>query len=215
MQKPQTSYNPFFLVPFVIWVITGGVLQLIYTQEELFRVMNGSHSGLLDITMSYTTYLGEGAVITVVLLVLLFMVPMFRNWWYFTAALASNILPSIVVQTIKRSLNAPRPLNVFNEASWIHILPDWPRHMSNSFPSGHTCGAFTFFTFLAVLLMPKHKYWGLLLFILGVLVAYSRVYLAVHFFKDVYAGSIIGVVATLAIVAIMNRYKSLFFKKAQ
>ncbi len=215
MQKPHTSYNLYFLLPFLTWVIIGGAIQLLYTQEEIFKAINGTHNDVLDHLMYYGTYVGEGAVISSVLLVLMFLIPSLRNWWYFTAALLSNVIPSLLTQVIKRSINAPRPLNVFNEAGWIHILPDWPRHMSNSFPSGHTCGAFTFVTFLALLLWPRYKYFGIVLFLLGLLVAYSRVYLAVHFFKDVYVGSIIGTVATLLIVALMNRYKSLFFKKAQ
>lgn len=215
MQKPYTSYNAYFLLPFIVWVVVGGVLQLAYTQEELFKAINSHYSALGDALMYYGTYLGEGAVITITLVVLMIVVPKFRNWWYFVAAILTNVLPSIITQVIKRSINAPRPLNVFKDAEWVHSLAEWPKHMSNSFPSGHTCGAFTFFTFLAILLMPKYKYLGFVLFLFALLVAYSRVYLAVHFFKDVYVGSIIGTLATLGIVALMNRYKSLFFKKAQ
>ena len=214
MQKPYTSFNTYYFVPFLLWVLLGGVLQLVFTQESLFRAINSSHNSLLDTTMYYGTYLGEGAVITVVLLSLMLVISALRSWWYVIVAILVNVIPSVITQIIKRSINAPRPLNTFSESAWVHTLPEWPKHMSNSFPSGHTCGAFTFFTFLAILLLPKYKYLGVFFFVLAFIVAYSRVYLAVHFFKDVYVGSIIGTVATVCIVALMNKYKGSFLKKA-
>lgn len=211
MAKPATSYNPFFLVPFVVWVVVGGVLLATNDGETLFRFVNLNHNAFLDELMYRSTLLGEGAAITLVLLVLLGAKPL-RNWWYFTAAILSTVIPSLIVQAIKRNVGAPRPLKFFSEAEWIHRLEFWPRLMENSFPSGHTTGAFCFFTFLAFLLPAKHRVWGVLFFLLALLVAYSRIYLAVHFFADVYVGSIIGTCFTLIIITLMNRYQSLFFK---
>lgn len=180
--------------------------------EAIFRFINLKHSPVMDTLMYYSTLLGEGLVIGVVLLVLM-GVERLRNWWYFTAAILSNVLPAIVTQIIKRSVDAPRPLKYFAETEWIHTLPSWPRLMEHSFPSGHTCGAFGFFTFLALLLPARYRPWGLLLFIIAISVGYSRIYLAVHFFADVYVGSIIGTLFTVVAIALMNRYKGLFFKK--
>lgn len=212
MQKPYTSYNLWFIVPFIIWVVAGGLLLATAGDEAIFRFINQLHTPGLDVIMYYTTMLGEGTVIALVLLVLMGKESL-RNWWYFTAALLSSVVPSLITQVIKRNINAPRPLKFFGDASWIHILPDWPRHLEHSFPSGHTCGAFAFITFLALLLPPHRRYWGLLLFFFALAVAYSRIYLAVHFMRDVYAGSILGTGFTLLIVALMNRYQAVFFKK--
>lgn len=213
MQKPYTSYNPFFLIPFIIWVIVGGVLLLSFDTQTLFKAVNSTHNSFLDVFMYRATMLGEGAVITLVLLILL-AISSYRNWWYFTAAIFSNILPSILTQVIKRNVGAPRPLKYFEQADWVHSLPIWPQLMENSFPSGHTCGAFTLFTFLAILLKPKYKFWGFVFFLLALLVAYTRMYLAVHFFADVYVGSIIGTLCTIIIIALMNRYQRFFFKRS-
>ncbi|MCB9046878.1 MAG: phosphatase PAP2 family protein [Chitinophagales bacterium] len=212
MQKPYTSYNPYFLVPFGTWLVAGGILLAGQGDEAIFKFVNLHHNSFLDVFMYRATLLGEGAVITLVLLILLGMNKL-RNWWYFTAAILCNVLPSIITQVIKRSVDAPRPLKYFNEAPWIHSLPEWPRLMEHSFPSGHTCGAFGFFTFLALLLPARYRVWGLLLFVCALLVAYSRIYLAVHFMADVYVGSIIGTGFTLLVVTLMNRYQSVFFKK--
>ncbi|MCB0700680.1 MAG: phosphatase PAP2 family protein [Chitinophagaceae bacterium] len=213
MQKPYTSYNPYFLIPFLLWVITGGILVFSFDKGEVFRWVNMAHSSALDVLMFRGTMLGEGMVITLVLLMLLGM-RMYRNWWYFTAALLCGILPSIITQIVKHQVNAPRPLKFFSGASWLHTSADWPQLMENSFPSGHTTGAFCMFTFLALLLTPKYRHWGVILFALALLVAYTRMYLAVHFLADVYVGSIIGTGFTLLVVALMNKYSNIFFKKA-
>lgn len=212
MHKPFTSNNPFFLVPFVLWVVTGGLLLLVYGDDYLFRVVNLHSTTFMDAFMPMSTMLGEGVVIALVLLSLMAFKG-FRNWWYFLLALLCNVLPPIIVQVFKRTVSAPRPLKFFQEAEWIHILPDWPRLMENSFPSGHTTGAFCFFTFLSFVLPAKYRVVGLVFFLCALLVAYSRIYLAVHFFADVYVGSIIGTSLVTLFFAIMNHYQSAFFKK--
>ena len=85
--------------------------------------------------------------------------------------------------------------------------------MERSFPSGHTSAAFTLFCLVAILLPRPYRYWGVVFFILALLIGYSRIYLAAHFFLDVYVGSIIGTIFTLIVLAIMNSRAHLFFKK--
>ncbi|MEZ5015964.1 MAG: phosphatase PAP2 family protein [Flavipsychrobacter sp.] len=212
VSKPYSSYNSYFLIPFFIWVLVGAVFQFYYTQEELFKVINLNHSPVLDVAMSSLTLLGEGVVTTIILLSL-FAFKRFRNWWYFIAALACNILPSILTQIVKSYVGAPRPLKFFAEAQWIHILPHWQHAFERSFPSGHTTAAFCFFTFISFLLPQKYKAIGVVFLLLALSTAYSRVYLAVHFFEDVYIGSIIGVLFTTFIISLMNKYQAVFFKK--
>lgn len=214
MRKPYTSYNLYYLIPFIIWVLGGGVILYLFPPESIFKWVNGHNSSFTDMLMLRTTMLGEGLVIALILLVLTGM-RNFRNFWYIITALACSILPSIITQVIKRQVAAPRPLKLFAGSDWIHTLNDWPQLMENSFPSGHTCGAFSLFTLLAVLLRPPYRIWGILFFFLALAVAYSRMYLAVHFFADVYVGSIIGCVFSLIIIAIMNHYSNLFFRKSE
>ena len=68
-----------------------------------------------------------------------------------------------------------------------------------SFPSGHTSIAFSAFLILAILVHynPKIQYFpkAILLFsciLFPFLVAFSRLYLGVHYFTDVVAGAIVG-----------------------
>ncbi len=58
-----------------------------------------------------------------------------------------------------------------------------------SFPSGHTLVSFEAATALTV----YHRKWGIAAFVLAALIAYSRLYLFVHYPTDVLVGALLGV----------------------
>jgi membrane-associated phospholipid phosphatase len=150
-------------------------------------------------------------IIPVIFLIMAFQA--YRNWWYITTAFMCNVTPLIVLRLLKSFFDAPRPINFFKNAPWIHTSPDWPVFLHLSFPSGHSQGAFSFFCFLSLLLPPSLRGFGFLFFLMAMAVCYSRVYLAAHFFADIYVGSIIGLVITSVMYAIMQKGKPRFFKE--
>lgn len=62
--------------------------------------------------------------------------------------------------------------------------------ISYSFPSGHTASSFTV---LGIFLFGIKKY-RVSCFILAFLIAFSRLYLGVHYFTDVLGGAVLGLV---------------------
>lgn len=192
--------------------MAGAVLLLIYDRKVLFATVNAHHTPTLDTIMLALTNLGNGTFISIILLLLL-AVRSLRNWWYFVAAVACNALPALIVQVVKGIVNAPRPLEYFKlDASWIHINESWPHLYHHSFPSGHSAGAFSLFSFLAMLLPKKYAPWGAVFFLVALLVAYTRPYLAAHFYADIYVGSLLGTACTLVFMALMRHYQSRFFR---
>ena len=208
---PYTSFNRYFLTPFILWLICGGLALFFFDKQYLFEVINTHHSSSLDVFMYYTSMLGEGPFSAILLLLLLGMRRL-RNWWYFTAALSCNVLSALLTQGAKFFFNQPRPLKYFNDALWIHTLPQWPRLYNHSLPSGHTCAGFALCSFLAFLLPPPYRRWGIALFIVALLIGYSRIYLAAHFFLDVYVGSILGTLFTMILLTVMRYSAGHFFK---
>ena len=87
------------------------------------------------------------------------------------------------------------PAKYFEGIEDIYIVSGLEMHSFNSFPSGHTAVAFGLFCLLT--LISSNKMLGVIYFFIALLVALSRVYLSLHFFLDIYFGSIIGVVATV------------------
>ncbi len=180
---------------------------LSFSKQQLFASVNMHYTPLADTLMYYITFMGQPEII-IPTLVGLMLLPQFRTKWYFLTAVAANITPLLMQQWIKRMFHAPRPLNYFNRANWIHYLPQWPELLRDSFPSGHSQGAFSFFCFLSLLLPAKYKRFGSLFFVLAIMVCYSRLYLAAHFFKDVYFGSIIGATTTTLLFSVMQSLKA-------
>ena len=59
-----------------------------------------------------------------------------------------------------------------------------------SFPSGHTSSSFA----AATALSTHGRSWGIPAYILAVLIAFSRLYLYVHFPSDVLVGAVVGII---------------------
>jgi undecaprenyl-diphosphatase len=104
-------------------------------------------------------------------------------------ALAAAGIAGLVVSLLKDAAARPRPPLADPAIHAIGSVPD-----STSFPSGHSATAFA--TAVAVgLLCPRLR---LPLLALAAVVALSRVYLGVHYWSDVAAGSALGALIGLA-----------------
>ena len=80
-----------------------------------------------------------------------------------------------------------------------------------SFPSGHATAAVAFYGFLAYVLVNvlKEKYKCLIIFsaiLLAGLIGFSRLYLGVHYFSDVIAGYLVGLMALLIGITLTKKY---------
>lgn len=192
-------------------MLAGGIALFNCSKHDLFYFINGRYSNAADVFMYYITWLGQAEVIIPALL-LLMLIPALRNWWYFFTALACNIIPFLIQHFVKDWLNYPRPQLLYKELG-MHYLPQWEKLWHSSFPSGHSQGAFSFFCFLSLLLPQKYRALGLLFFLLAISVCYSRIYLAAHFFGDVYVGSMLGTVITSIVFMIMTKYRDSFSAK--
>lgn len=97
----------------------------------------------------------------------------------------SLIIGAIVVHLLKETSFHPRPVAYFKD---ISINTIGPVLKSGSFPSGHSQTAFTSAIFLSWL-FPVFTF---IFFIFAFLIAFSRVFAGVHFFRDILVGASIG-----------------------
>lgn len=131
----------------------------------------------------------QSAVITIILVILLFVKKLKREALFLTLTMATC---GIVMAFIKTLFNRPRPI--------IHRLVE---SNSLSFPSGHTTSATILYLTLALILIKlvvngKNAYIAILIAIVGILfIASSRVYLGVHYPTDTMAGMCLGIVIVL------------------
>jgi membrane-associated phospholipid phosphatase len=192
--------NASFFLPFALWIICGALLQAYFTHEELFLAINHVHAAWADVAVTGVTYIGDGITFAVMLAVIL----VFRKYKLFLTAGTVLLLVTLIVQIAKHYYSEPRPALYFAEtAGLVHTVKWVTVHGSCSFPSGHTTTAFAMFTFLT--LICRNKLTGFAFLTLALLAAHSRIYLAQHFFVDVYAGSIIGTTGSLVVYTLFHQ----------
>jgi membrane-associated phospholipid phosphatase len=126
---------------------------------------------------------------------------------YLILVLSTISISTLLAQMIKNYLfpAEPRPTNLIENQSIIHTVPGVELHTIYSFPSGHTTTAFSIFL-LAALFIPKR--WIIPLGLLyGLIVGYSRIYLAQHFPLDVGAGMILGTISVWLSMQLQKLYE--------
>lgn len=213
-KKPIATINYYFLLPFVLWMVVGGFMLLTQTRKDLFMMVNQHYAQGWDDVVLMATKMGQSEVVIPGLL-LMALLPTLRSGWYFALAAIANLTPFFTQQILKRIFEAPRPLAYYQHATWIHHLPQWPELLRDSFPSGHSQGAFSFFCFISMVVPRRYQWVGVLCFLLGLWVCYSRLYLAAHFFADTYVGSAIGVIETTYItLSLQQKYPEKFILKS-
>ena len=95
----------------------------------------------------------------------------------------TQIVVTLVVHIIKRSIARVRPFNALESICPHKFEKDY------SFPSGHTAATFSAALVLSTFVPVLQMVW----FGAAVVVAFSRIYLGVHYPSDVLAGGMIGV----------------------
>jgi undecaprenyl-diphosphatase len=101
--------------------------------------------------------------------------------------LLSLSVTALVTEVVKQTVHAPRICDSVTN-------PYCPDDMA-SFPSGHSSVAWTAFT--ALWLWQRNDRKWTIVFVLPLLVSFSRIALGVHAYTDVVVGSILGVTISL------------------
>lgn len=141
---------------------------------------------VLDCIMCLVSTLGNAGVIWILLAVLLFMIPKTRKAGMFM--IGALLVDVILCNGLLKNLAArTRPFDV-NTA--IELIVKKPKDFS--FPSGHTAASFASITAL-FLAGEKKLAWSAL--VLGIVMAFSRMYLYVHYPTDILGGVVVGILS--------------------
>lgn len=147
----------------------------------LYAIRDAFASGKADDLMRAITMLGDGGFIWIVLGVGLLLYRRTR-WTGFAVLLALALTAVVVNLGLKPLVDRLRPCDIMG----FTLLPVCPP--DPSFPSGHTAAAFA----SAGVLWLRRSPWFWAALILAALIAFSRLYLFVHFPTDILAGILLG-----------------------
>lgn len=163
--------------------------------EILLQIQQHLRTDMLTPFMKIVTFLGNGGWFWILCAVVLLAIPKTRKTGY--AAVLSLIFGVIVTNLLLKNIVArPRPF-----AEIEALIPLIAKPTDFSFPSGHTTASFAV-ALVMLRMLPKKI--GIPAVVLAALVAFSRLYLGVHYPTDVLVGFVVALVGSLLAVWIVR-----------
>jgi undecaprenyl-diphosphatase len=183
---------------------------LIRLDTQLFYLLNVKmQNPVLDFLMPILTNLDYWRIPFIVLAVFLLVFGKKRGRIVVVLlALGITLSDQVCNSILKPLIGRMRPCNTLEN---VHLLIGCSKAFS--FPSSHATNIFTGMTIFSFV-YPRLKY---ALYTIAVLVAYSRVYVGVHYPFDVIAGTALGIACAVTIIVmyklISNRFPVLKYGK--
>ncbi|GAB4252071.1 MAG: hypothetical protein Tsb0034_30870 [Ekhidna sp.] len=190
-----------FLIPYFGLFFLGLISFLYIDHGDFVLWLNDMHTPVLNLFFRYWTHTGDWLFVTFVTLFLLF----FRFRFGLILGLIA-IVQGLTTALLKQVFfeGTPRPTAYFEGERVLELIDQVRVQDFNSFPSGHTMVAFAVAIFFALMLQKNRHSFAL--FLAATLTALSRVYLGQHFLIDIMAGSLIGLIISVTIFFLFERY---------
>lgn len=153
----------------------------------------------LNILMVAITRLGDGGILWLAIAFVCFLQPKYRRC-------SASILVALVIgllignMTIKPIIARPRPFQTYSDLVALVAQGGF------SFPSAHAMSSFA----SATAIFFYHKKLGVICLIAAILIAFSRLYVCVHYPSDVLCGSLIGIAIGIG-ASILVRWSADYF----
>ena len=154
---------------------------LYYDTVILDFIKETANCGFLDVLMPYITAIGNGGILYIILAVCLLLFKRTRKYGIMlgTALLFGLIFGNLLLKNI---VARPRPFSGKEIELLVSVPKDW------SFPSGHTMASFE----MASVMFYMNRKIGYAAITVALLVAFSRLYLYVHYPTDILGGIVLG-----------------------
>ena len=173
-------------------------LQFLHMLQEL-------HRDWLSAVMIFFTTIGEAGICWIVLSVILALFKKTRKCGFtMMAAMAVTFLVGNVF--LKNLIARPRPCAVDTSVSLLIPFPS-----EYSFPSGHTSNGFT----AAATVFLYYRKPGIAALIVAAVIAFSRMYLFVHYPTDILGGILLGVLDAILAVFLVRKWERYHKKESE
>lgn len=161
----------------------------------LHFIRNNFSNVFMDKLMILVTSLGDKGLIWIAIALILLAIKKYRKVGVILliALLITSLFGEGIVKNI---IQRPRAFITYPD---ISILINPPT--SFSFPSGHTASSFA----AAVVLGYYFKNWRFLFYFFATLIAFSRLYLFVHYPSDIIVGIILGLTCGLLTIKFIDK----------
>lgn len=153
------------------------------------------HTDIGDFFFSTITHLGDAGIAWIILSLIFICIKKYRKYG---VSMAIALIFGVIIGnvTLKPLIARIRPYDVNTDVLLLIKTPS-----DFSFPSGHTLSSFA----ASLSLLRYNKKFGIPAIIAAILIAFSRMYLYVHYPTDIFAGIIIGAICSLSACKIVDR----------
>ena len=157
--------------------------QILHAIQQIFSC------SVLDFLMPKITALGNGGILWILLAILLLILPKTRKngIQLGVSCIGCGLIGNLFLKNV---VARDRPCWIEDHTLLIAMPTDF------SFPSGHTMVSFA----AATVFWHWNRKVGIAAYLFAAIIAFSRLYLFVHFPSDVFAGAVIGVLIGIAAV---------------
>lgn len=178
----------------------GGIEMIELIHKFDFAILDFIHnylsSPILDKLMVFITTLGNAGMIWIITGLVMLCTKKYRKTGIMlVVGLTIGLILGNFI--LKPGIARIRPFGI---KEGIELLIKAPTDYS--FPSGHTLASII----SAVIILLHHKKIGYCAMALAVLIAFSRLYLYVHFPTDIIGGALLGTIIAIISVKIVNRF---------
>ncbi len=185
--------------------------RILQFDQDLFIYLNSLHTPWLDQVMFYMSNTYFWLPLHAILLYMIL-----KNYRKDSVIIIICVALSVIVangitsEFMKGYFMRLRPSHEHSLAHLIHIVNDY-RGGLYGFASSHSATTFAMATFLWLLFYKRYPHIGWL-FVWATLVAYTRVYLGVHYPFDILVGALIGILCGWAVYLLYQRILALVVK---
>ena len=163
--------------------------------------LNSINNSLLDIPMLVLTMFADAGFIATVLIFLLIKKQPYQLILFLIAIIVSGIIAQLFKNFVFN--NWDRPSYLLKDQ--VHTVGNYILN-HRSFPSGHSTTIAAIFTMLAYF-RRQYKYEILIYAVLCPTIAYTRIYLGVHFLGDVVAGIALGFICSVLLIWLIKPFQ--------
>lgn len=164
---------------------------------EILHAIQGLHRDWLDPIMIFFSAIGNGGLFWIAMSVVLACIPRTRKCGL-TMLLGMAITYVFGNLIIKNLIARPRPCAVDTSVTLLIPFPS-----EYSFPSGHSASGFT----AASVLFAYYHRTGVIALLIAGIIAFSRMYLFVHYPTDILGGICIGIVDAFLAVQLVRAWE--------
>ena len=180
----------------ILKIFRYGVLSVLLSfliDSQILSAVIMIQSALIIQLFSYITVLGE--ILSVILIGIFLSIFIVKYKMRLLPLWASLLTVFILLFLVKILIMRPRPFEILETASIVSTN-------LSSFPSGHSMAAFALLPFVSVM-WEKYSY---AFWLMAILIAFSRIYLQVHYLSDIVAGAFIGYLISVIYIHLGDKY---------